>query len=238
MAISIQLSDFVPERLVCLAGAFKHHYQDRENVTILIFSSFDAAKRYLPIQPDYLLAKGARQQKFQSHAWWVSQLHATYFYSADKRQEYIIIKPLGSEGERPEEPYDTRIDLPVATTPHCRLEISSRCLLALEAIHYPGDALKAKASGTVTLAGKFARDGKLAGIQVAVANGNPADKTELLTKSALQNLKTWRLEKAQHPDAFRITFSYGIDSSLPHRGEVDVKLALPNQVSIRGNPPE
>lgn len=39
MGISIQLEDFAPEKLVCLAAALKKHYHDSKEINILIFSS-------------------------------------------------------------------------------------------------------------------------------------------------------------------------------------------------------
>lgn len=235
MSASLRVADFSPQRLVCLAEALKEKYAGRNHIDILIFSSLDAARRYSPAQADYATTIEKNGKAYDPHWFFARQLHAKYFYDGAQQEEYIDIKPMGSDGQGP---YDTRIKLPVAATPHCRFEINHRCLLALEDIVYPGDALKEKVSGAVTLTGTIARDGQTIVIQVAGVNARPNEKTELLSKAALQNLKTWRFEEAHNQDALRITFSYVIDPSLPHRGEVGVKLALPNQVTISGNPPE
>ena len=136
------------------------------------------------------------------------------------------------------EPYNTRIDLPAAASAHCRFQINDRCLLALEEIEYPVQALKAKASGTVTLTGTVARDGKMTRIQVAEANSGSAEWKDLFVREAVNNLKTWRLEAAEHKDSVRIKYTYSMDSSLPHGGQVDVDLALPSEVRIRGRTPD
>lgn len=235
MSVSVPLQDFAPERLICLAQAFRDRYQERKSITILIFSSPEAAKRYLPRQADNLPPKTIKEQRLQSSAFWLSQLHGLYSYNVDAHQEYLDIRPVGSDIEGP---FDTRIDLPVATTPHCRFETSGRCLLALEDVTYPSDALKARISGTVTLTATIASDGKIKGIHVAHASANPAEKMEILSKAAAHDLATWRLEGAPHEDPFQITFSYVIDTTLPRPGDVTVKVALPNQVTIRGNPPK
>ena len=233
MAVSIRLSDFAPARLVCLATALKQRYHDRKSIDVLIFTSFDAARLYSAVQREYD-GKSVKEAQLLSRHWQTSQLHGLYSYDAEKHEEYVDIKPWGSDATLP---YDTRVMLPVGTVPHCRLEISGRCLLALDDLVYAGETYTAKASGTVTLAGTITRDGKVTRIQVAEAQSVPSGRTEPFVREAVNNLKTWRLEAVPREDTFRITYSYVIDSSL-QRGQVDVQLALPSQVTIRANPPE
>jgi TonB family protein len=235
MTVSIKISDFAPQRLVCLAEAFKQKYADLEHIDILVFSSLDAARYWLPFQADSVPTSKKHGKAYDSYWFFARQLHALYSYHADKREEYILIKPLGSHKEGP---YDTRIILPPAATPHCRFEIYDRCLLALEDIEYPVEPLKAKASGMVTLAGTVARDGKMTRIQVAKANTSSAEWKDLFVREAVNNLKTWRLEAAEHKDSVRITYTYSMDSSLRYPGQVQVDLALPNEVRIRGRTPD
>ena len=47
LQISVQLADFAPARLVCLAGTLRQKYQDR-NVWVALFSARDAAQNYTP----------------------------------------------------------------------------------------------------------------------------------------------------------------------------------------------
>jgi TonB family protein len=108
-------------------------------------------------------------------------------------------------------------------------------LLALSDFSYPADALKAGASGTVTLTGTISQDGSVNGIKVSDAFTNQGHEKDLLVNEALHNLKTWRFEVAEHQDTVRITYRYAIDTSLG-AGATDVEFALPDQVVIRGSP--
>ena len=232
MAVSISHSDFAPTRLVCLAGSFRRRFVSQNNITILIFSSADAAKRYVPYQPEFESAKGEKQQKLQSHSYWVEQLHGFYSFNSQKNEEYIDLRPQGSERETP---YDTRIDLPAVTTPKCRVELSGRCLLAME--RYPIGGLKLRASSSFILQGVLTRDGRMTGIRSSNTDDIAATDRNYLVHEAITYLKTWHFESAQREDAFRISFAYVIDPLLAERNAIDVKLALPDQVTIRGNPP-
>lgn len=235
MTVSVALRDFAPSKLVCLARSFREHYPSRKNITIFIFSSREAAMRYMPSPPDYVPAKSRGQQKLESPTFWFSQLHAFYSYDAEKREEYLDIQPFGSGVGGP---YDTRINLPTEQTPRCRLEISARCLVELDRISYPDTALNEEISGTVTLTGSLAHSGKIEGIHVAEVHVNPAGQKEMLVNEAVRNLNSWRFEPSSAKDSIRITYSYIIDPTLeipaPYHRQVDVQLGLPNQVTIRG----
>jgi TonB family protein len=241
MAISMKLADFAPQRLVCLAGALKDQFHNRKNITVLMFSAVDAAKYWGPSLPDYAPAEGAKQQRRQSYTFLNSNLHAVYSYDADKRDEHLDISPFGSAVAY-RGPHDTKIDLPAPAKPHCHYEIADRCLLALDDISYPGEALQAKVSGTVTLTGIVGRDGRMTRIQVAEASSSVSEEKQLFVREAVNNLRTWRLESAAQRDAIRITYSYVIDTSLlykgPYIGQVTVEFALPHQLTITGNPRE
>jgi TonB family protein len=226
MNISIPMSDFAPNRLVCLAQTLKERYGEQRGIEVLIFSTRAAAMHYtMPLSGDSV----------KPRVNWAARMYATYFFHPDKHEEYLYLTP---DPMRPsiDSPLVTRIDLPVTNLPACPLRINGRCLVALEDIEYPNEALKAKMSGTVTLTGIVSREGKITHIQVAEANSSPAEGKDLLVREAANNLSTWHLEEARQVESVRITYSFVIDSSLPRRGQVDVQLALPNQVTIRGNP--
>ena len=234
MTISIPLTEFAPARLVCLAEALRDRYRDRKNISVLIFSSVEAAKYY---HGDMDIAetgapKNAEEARRQDAGWSARQLHGVYSYDAASREEYVTIKPKGYFSDLPT---DTQINLPLTATPHCRLELSDRCLLALDDVLYEGQAYKAKIAASVTLTGTITREGSVTGIQVADSKSIPQGSAESLTREAINNLKTWRLEPARRQDPVRVTYSYMIDSSLK-AGEVDVRFALPKQVTIRANP--
>jgi hypothetical protein len=234
MAISLRLSDFAPMKLVCLATALKQSYRDRTSITILIFSSADAAKYYMPGPPigDYGPPANAEQARIRKATWSADQLHALYSYDAGKREEYVVLKPRGFHSDQPE---DTRIPLPVIGILHCRLEVAGRCLLALDQVVYADGAYETKIAASRTLAATVTRDGEVTGIQVADDSGALSPPTDLFARAAANNLKTWILEPSPRQNTFRITYSFVIDSSL-QRGQSLVQYALPNQITVRANP--
>jgi TonB family protein len=229
MAVSIPLRDFAPGRLVCLAGAFKRHYGNRQKVLILIFSSGDAAKFYAPRQGD---DAGDQKRPPRGSSYWKLQLHGTYSYDKEKSEEFLDLSPMGFGGEGP---YNTRIRLPASGALRCRLQINERCLLAMTHPTYPAP-LSTNISGTVTLTGTIARNGRMTHVQVAETSSLSSATKELLTHAAITNLSTWRFEPAQRQDAVRITFAYLIDPTLPQPESMDLKLILPNEVTLRARP--
>ncbi len=66
----------------------------------------------------------------------------------------------------------------------------------------------------------------------------PSEKVEVLLTEASRNLATWRFEPGPQKIPLRITYSYVIDSSLPipapYHQQIDARLELPNQITIRG----
>ena len=235
MTISVRMADLSPRRVVCLAEALKKQNKTRKDVTVLVFTSIDAAQNY---EGDVALGDpepfpNGKSSGTLDTLTWAKQLHIVYSYNHDKREEYIRIKPLGFSNELEE---DTKIDLPAIATPHCRLEIAKRCLLALDTIVYARDAYPLKISGDVTLTGIVTRDGQIASIKVANTSGVPSERIDLFAREAIGNLKSWRLERAPREDAVRITYSYVIDGSLPQRGQTEVKFRLPERVTIRVRP--
>jgi hypothetical protein len=150
------------------------------------------------------------------------QMHAECSFDAEKHEDFVEIMPTG--------PFSTRIDLPVETTPHCKLEIDNRCLIALQQFPYPAQLLNGKPSGSVTLAGTITRAGTVDHIRVVKAESISAS-------AAVQNLTSWRLEPGPRDESIHITYSYAIDNSLRRMDGMQVQWALPNAVSIR-IPPE
>jgi TonB family protein len=221
MQISIRLSDFAPSKLVCLAEALKRSYPGRKKIGVSIFSSYDAAKHYRLVQGDFV---GKRPN-------WGAEMHGDYFYDADKHVEYVEILPLGAHS-----PFATRIDLPSSRAPQCQLQIGDRCLLATGALQYPGDAVKSGNSGTVTLTGTIARDGKLTGVRVAVASLSLVKDGGLLESAAVQDLKSWRFEPTTHEEPVRITYTYEISPPDTGREKPTIEFDLPHRVIIRAKP--
>ncbi len=216
-SISMRLRDFTPSKLVCLATSLRERHRDYRSIGINIFSSHEAAQYGIYVQE-------SNREDIET----LSHMHAQYSNDADKHENYVEIMPTGafpggfSFGPGP---FSTRIDLPAEASPHCQLEIYSRCLIALEYPSYPDEALRSKASGTVTLTATITRSGKVEHIRVAKAESIAATE-------AVQNLSSWRLEPGPRDYPIQITYSYAIDNSLRHMDGMPVQWALPNAPSI------
>jgi len=216
MNIGIAADDFAPERLVCLATALRRQYANRKEILISMFDSHAAAKNCTsPTLGDGI---GPRVN-------WCLRSHAYYRFDAGYHVEFLYIEPFGNRNHM----FDTRIDLPVTASPSCTLEVDKRCLLALENIQYPWDALKAKESGTVNLEAVIARDGRVKGVRPSGQTRND------LVNFTLSNLRTWRFERAKRETPFRITYSYVLETS-GNPGETGLSFDLPQTVEVRARP--
>jgi len=223
MDINIRLQDFVPQRLVCLAEALKRQYGDRKSIEIYIFSDHTAAKRV--ILPSELSIEGSSPEADQ----WTAQMHAMYLYHSDEQEEYLYIMPDPLRSSR-DWTFNTRIDLPITATPKCRLELNSRCLLALPHIKDSWNDPKARPEGSVTLTATITRGGGVAALRAAELNVNPREYADLLASLALQNIKGWRFEDSQHEDAIRISFSYSQAVPKDVAPTPGMQIKLPNLV--------
>lgn len=220
--ISILPSDFSVDKLICLTQNLKETHHDWKSAMILFFSSPDAANHFQPSHADY-------EDRL---AWtkWAAQLHATYSFDANAHQEFIEIMPLGYEGDTSS---NTRINLPVGTEPRCRLEMKGRCVIAMEKIEYPIEALQRGISSSIRLTGIVTSNGDVQNIHIV----NSEEPKTLLTNTSIRNLSSWHLEPTEHQEEIQITYSFVIDRSLPNKGQSQVEWTLP-QVTIRGNPLE
>jgi hypothetical protein len=162
-------------------------------------------------------------------------MHARYVLDAAKHEEFVEIMPLGASSALGAGAYGFRIDLPVAAPPSCGLRIGSRCMIALQQFSYPHEP-GSKPSGRVTLAGTIARDGGVRHVRAVKTESVPAGGGDLLAHAAVQDLSNWRLEPGPREEAIRITYSYVIDRKLQYDDTSLVDFALPNEVTIRGNP--
>jgi hypothetical protein len=189
-----------------------------EELIVWIFSSDDAALNY---DPSPMTPQGVG---------FTRQLRAMYSVNVVQHENELWITPLGLVGN---ELYETRIELPVTTTPHCRLELSGRCVLVVEPFKYPNEARTARGAGTVFVTGTIGRDGKI----VVARTVSGLGLRHPLVLAAVNNLKMWWLEPAAREDTFQITYSYVIDSSL-QAGKEDMRLSLPSEVEIRTAPRE
>ena len=141
--------------------------------------------------------------------------------------------PMGYTGEA--RSWDTRIELPSATIPDCRLQIGGRCLLALEYVQYPGD-YRGNLTGTVTLDAIVTREGIVRDVRLVGQPLVPPALRDRAAESAIANLKTWRVERGVADTPLRITYAYELDPSVPEPGQVDLEFELPRRITQKFRP--
>jgi hypothetical protein len=221
--IVIKPRDLTIDGLICLTQDLKARHSEWLSKDLVIFTSHDAAKSFLPGPRVELPALAVRAQ---------SQVHAVYTFNRETREEHLDILPYGWTTARPDA---TTLNLPVKEAPPCRFEVHGRCLMALKELDYPYDALRSEASGSATLVGTIRSDGRISGIEVQDAAVGQGEAVASLVEGAKQNLASWQLEARRGQDVIRITYSYVIDRSL---GQylVNADIALPDRIVIRGNP--
>ena len=221
LLISIRLEDLAPQRLVCLAGALRQKYPGR-NVWVGMFSAHDAAREYSPITIEV-----THQTIYEA-----SKLHGFYVYNKENHDDYLLIVPDGRRLEV-DWPFNTRIDLPIAGKPACRLAMKGRCLLEFrDYIDYPSVDGKANGSGKVTVAGRIERRGVLSGLHAVDAIADPPELRSAFTDRAIQHLLTWRFEPGRQVDDIRITYRFEATDTAA-RGTSDVQMRLPDEVLIQ-----
>jgi len=220
--ISIDLRDFAPDRLICLATELKHRYGGR-NVWAAIFSSYDAAVAYAPVTVEENPVFRAAQAK----------LHA--FYTHDKTTDQLLILPDGLD-EEANSPFATRIDLPVAGAAACRLELNHRCLLEFQHIDFRLVGDEAAVSGVVTLSGIVSADGTVSSVAVVDAKVDPIDHQSRLISWATHNLLTWRFEAGKRKCPVRITYRIEASDFSPAWKKAHVEFRLPSEVIIEFGP--
>lgn len=222
IALAIQPTDFSRNQLICLSEALKRRYRDYHAIDALIFDSKEAAMAYSGPQ---------LVEDIPGHRAIVRRMHAIYHYDRQRGEESIVITPLGMERNGP---FDMQIDLPAEGQVACKFNIQDRCLVALQDFEYPAAALKEGARGTVTLSARVSRDGAFSDVSVVRAEVSLTRWRQALTRSAVANLSTWRVEAGPKEHRIRITFVYESERSSVRRGEFEVTLSLPEAVVIRG----
>jgi hypothetical protein len=216
--ISIDLKDFTPSKLSCLAGILNDRYRGRKRITVSIFSSPEAATHSMAVLPPEPTKVDYER---------LAQLHAYYLYDAETREDYIVLMPDPMIGN-PNAPTNTKINLTALAAPACKLEINNRCLLKFQHIRLTGQ----DESGSITLSARIERNGSVSSVRVIDGNTNPSSPQHALAYFALQNLKSWHFERSQHEDAIKIVYSLEhVDRPLEH-GE-NVEFMLPDKVRIQ-----
>jgi len=223
-SISLPLQAYTPRNLICLANSFQERYKDRSHILVYIFSSYSESKGSIAVM-----------EFSEEDAKAFRLIHAIYLFDAAKQENYVRILPAGATF-RPvprDGYYSTTINLPAIGTPHCRLEVNNRCLVAMDYVAYPGEALRLNESGTIVLSATIGRSGKVGNVRVAQAESVPGGAKSRLASAAAQTLSSWTFEPGLKTDAIQITFSYSIDNSLRHVDGTQVEWDLPRKVTIR-----
>jgi hypothetical protein len=214
--IAIRQGDFTIDKLVCLAPALKERFLSKV-IIVRMFSSLDAAKNFRYHPPEAIA----------NDSLWASQQHASYYYDEGQHAEWVMLMPNGIDDSETS-PFSTRIDLPVAKRPVCKLQIQDRCVTAFDHIY----SSNVPGSGTVTLAAQIEPTGSVSGIRI-VHRGTSEDK-KARADFALKNLKSWRFEPAQKKTKIQITYS--IEPVLtPFEHGINVQFFLPDKVNIQVN---
>lgn len=238
--IWIPALEFTFDKVLCLSQTLNARYPQWNDIVVLFFSSEAAAARF-DVSPMTIFVEAARPDGgavTEQIDDFRRELRAIYAMDHAKNENYLTMTPLGLNawGSYDTEPFETKIDLPISGTPRCHTELGKRCVLALEPIRFPDQLLEARASGTVTLTGQIRREGTVADVQVAEAVASSSLARDLLISNAVENLKTWWAEPSRNEDAFRITYTYAIDSLMP-RGKLEVRFGSPQVITIRASAP-
>jgi hypothetical protein len=236
MTISVELADFAPRRLVCLAADLDKRYAGIRETTFLIFGSVEAAQYYsgddAGFEEPIILGSGDRTKPptaVPDLSALPKQLHAVYYRNNRRSERSIRLKPLGYRADMPN---DTVIDLTRKKLPECRLSVANRCVLQAEEPEYPSAAYDKRQSGSVMLTGVITSDGRIPLVSVAQVNV-PQGAGELVEASK-RNLMSWRFEAKAAEIGFRITYRYAIGPVFP-KG-IRVEFRLPDEVLVQANP--
>jgi hypothetical protein len=218
--ISIRLEDFAPERLVCLAGAIRDKYPDRD-IHAAIFSAYDAARNFTPGDQELTpLAQYAR-----------SKLHGSYHYDRNRGENFVFLTPDADSGSA-NSPFNTRIDLPLTGPPACRLALDGRCLLEFKHIDYPSVGGRTDGSGEVTVTGRIRPNGVVSELKAVETKADPPAWESTLKEFALRNLQTWRFATSSRESSLHITYHFTLtDSALSNDNYLQFQ--LPNEVRIQ-----
>ena len=234
-SIALPPDMFTISNLLCLTNQFQRDYPDWRDVTVLFFSSDEAAESFdasgMSDEREVIDPATGRWLESVNIGRFRKELRALYVVDADERIRRLEITPLGLHTP---ENYGTTIALP-AKQVHCRWELAKRCVLALSPLTFPDEATLGNGSGSVTLTGRVRRDGTITDLHVAQVTGESNGTKRSLIAATLDNLSTWWLEPRPHENAFRVTYQYIVDRSIPAK-EPLVIFEPPARVVTRANP--
>lgn len=224
MYVSIRQTGLDPSHLLCLADALKRRFRDREKITILVFTSREAAMQWRLLLQEQTPRNSLLQSKLQ----------AIYTFDSARKEDYIELIPY-HDGNSVTSSFDTKFRRGSPNEIQCKLAISNRCILSIPNIKYPDKALIDAASGSVTLEASIAPGGTVVGVRVVESDG----RADLGFRSASQrNLKLWRFQSSDHAIKFRISYRYRVIPAQEPFRRLAVDFNLPEELIITAQNPK
>src|SRR5262249_25536496 len=145
MWLSLKPADFSLSNIACLTQHLRQSHRGWGRVTILFFTSFDAAANFSPetVEDTPGIAFGR-------------EMYVMYAFDESTHEEYFSIMPTGyTSGIN----YFVAPDVLLSGNIHCSMSVSDRCAVVLPDMEYPAKAFGKRASGQITLTGTIAPDG-------------------------------------------------------------------------------
>jgi len=200
--IVLRADDVTFNSLLCLRQSLKSAHRDWVSVTVLAFFSRQAALNF----------DADKMATARDVGTFDRDLMGVYWIGAAPDGDSLTLTPLGWELLQQDD-YNTVVVFPTPQTPRCRIELNRRCVLALRRVQYPLEALRHTSAGTVTLTGMISKQGNPIDVKVSAVD-LAGEQRNLLIESALNNVRTWRLEPASKQEIFRLKVVFSVDPSL------------------------
>lgn len=165
--IVVDSDDFTVGNLVRLVSTLRRRHSEWKRITLVFFTSRQAAKDFNPSPVNDMPAAMIRAQK---------QAHALYWWDKAAKEEHLDMLP---DGWRTPRHLATSINLPAAQEPRCTLELKRRCVLVLGQSDYPYEAVQGGVSGTVALGATIDYAGHVRDVHILEASIIPAEAQKL-----------------------------------------------------------
>ena len=214
VAIAIAPADLTRDSLRCLVAELKRKYTHPKALAFMIFDSRAALSRFT----------GISYERSAAHEAVIRHLYAIYY--RNDREEYLTVKPIGSDGEGP---LDSRMDLNANQASDCRVSIANRCLMALQQL--VGPPSNTPLPDEVQLRARLETDGRLTHIDTV--DRRLQGTSQVFARTVAENLKTWRFESEPGKGAIDVTVRAAVSNSVPSTGMVVNAEESGSGVSVR-----
>ncbi len=210
--VSVERRVFTVSNLRCLAKTLRDLPVSKIGLSVFIFDQRWAAADF--DAGDVMTMSRAIAQSFR-------YLRARIDIDPKSGKESITLTPMGHK--RGAE-FESRIDLADEGAPSCRYALSSRCLLAFNAIEPPA-AAPAGGRISVTLQATRARSGDISNVRMLSARGGSTLARNQWASAAIKNLRTWWFEPAPRADRLRVTYDVGGPAAAAADGGLQLRFA-------------